>query len=399
MRKLIICLLIIFLIGFFRTDFVKCSSNKVFALNSSSEDAQLFFEEALALKRKGEVEEGAKMYLKAIRTNRSVLASDDHGLIDDLKKYCLKKLEESPEDLKTLDTLGFLYAVCYSDSNKAVEYYQKVADLTKSEKVKEKTQWLIQRLKAIAEAEEKAQQDIAEKARDEKLKSWAEMEKADRLGEQSAKSKEFSNELSNAYKAKDSLKNRVPQLEKELKDLKAEYDKQNRLWHTLNDELYHRRRRRLRDIQIPAKEKELEEAKRELQKAVDRVEEMEKEDQQRKSSLEASPIRSYDEDNSTSDTGENSSTSTPPQQPSANDYGSPPPQQPDVNNAEPLKSDNPEASGASSEEGAPEASSNSEQEPLPGIESENPDETASDTVSSDKAPSKDEKLDDLINSL
>lgn len=398
MRNFICGLLVILYCGYMPVGFGMNLMDSVYAQDQASEDAQIFFEEALTLKRKGDVDAASKMFLKSIRTSRSVLAHDDHGLIADLKIHCEKELEKDDKNLKILDTLGFLYAVCYSDSTNAIKYYQKVYDLSDSDKVKEKTQRLIDRIEATAEAEAKVQDDMAEQIRNEKLKSWSELEKSARLGEQKVKSQELSTNLASSYRQKDSLKNRVPQLEKELTDLKADYEKQNRRWHSTNDELYNRRRRRLKD-QVANKEVELSKAKSELDDVVDRVAILEKEDQNRIDSRKSSPIRSYDEDEGgeeetsqqpSENQGAGSSASQPPandygspstsnQQPPANDYGSP-----DAQSSEVISDT--EVSGAQSSE---------DSQPLPALNVEDNTATAIDTDEINK----EDKLNELINNL
>ena len=77
--------------------------------------------------------------------------------------------------------------------------------------------------------------------RDERLKSGR-VGKSEKFAEiKQRKNSVF--KLEQAYKDREELQNVVPQLEEELKELQDAYDKANRLWFALNDELYERRRR------------------------------------------------------------------------------------------------------------------------------------------------------------
>lgn len=79
----------------------------------SRESAEILFEEALELKRSGNLTDALDSFAKAIRSDRSILANDDQGLIEALKKDCEAKLKTSPDDIKVLELLGFVHAVCY----------------------------------------------------------------------------------------------------------------------------------------------------------------------------------------------------------------------------------------------------------------------------------------------
>ncbi|HNX78120.1 MAG TPA: hypothetical protein PKM56_20785, partial [Candidatus Rifleibacterium sp.] len=206
------------------------------------EDAQILYDEAVELKKKGNIAAAIESYGKAMRLDRTILAIDDFGLIEALKKDCEEKLLKTPDDVKLLETLGFVFAVCYSDHKSAISCYEKVFALVTDEAVKERTANLIERLRETDLAQAGYQQEISAQLRDERLKSWSEMERVEKFGEDSAASQQKSAALADAYKQKDSLANKVPQLESELKDLQEEYDKANRLWFSLKDELYERRR-------------------------------------------------------------------------------------------------------------------------------------------------------------
>lgn len=192
-----------------------------------------------------------------------------------------------------------------SNYSEAIACYQKVYDLVADETVKERTEAVIERLKLSAEVQESYQQEVTASLRDERLKSWSEMERVSRFGEESARMQQKSTELSEAYKAKDELANRVPQLEQELKDLQTEYDKANRLFHTMSDNsLYERRRRRLKD-DIAEKEKEVEVARGEFEEAESTAATLEKELATVEKAKESSPIRSYEENKYTADDPDN----------------------------------------------------------------------------------------------
>lgn len=294
-----------------------------FAENEAAkEDARILYDEAIDLKRQGNLAAAIDSYAKAMRLDRSILAFDDFGLIEALKKDCEEKLEKNPEDVKLLETLGFVFAVCYSDHASAIQCYEKVFNLVTDERVKERTAALIERLRETEIAQSSYQQEVSAQLRDERLKTWSEMERLEKFGEEAASAKEKSSQLAEAYKQKDSLKNKVPQLENELKELQEDYDKANRLWYSLKDDLYERRRRRLKD-DIAAKQQELDSAKSELDDVESRTSSLERELSSFEKEKEASPIRSYDEYSSDngSDSGYDSGSSG--MQPPSNDYGSP----------------------------------------------------------------------------
>ncbi|MGM0599963.1 MAG: tetratricopeptide repeat protein [Candidatus Rifleibacteriota bacterium] len=299
---------------------------KVFAQKAEldiQEEADILYEEALQLKKQGELKKAIEVYNQAMRTDRGILAYDDAGLIEALKNDCEDRLAEDPEDVKTIETLAFVEAVCFSNYQAAIENYNKVIELVEDDNVKEKTRMLVERLQSTAEMQQDYQAEIAQDMREERLQSWAEMEKADKMAQQAAQAQEKSDQLAEMYKQKDSLANRVPQLEEELKDLKEEYDKANRLWYALKDDLYYRRRRRLED-DVEDKEKELDEAKSRLNEVEDTTARLEKEVQFQRQKLQDSPVQTYDDYQEPDQPETDSySSSEPPQEPSANSYGSP----------------------------------------------------------------------------
>lgn len=292
----------------------------------NKEDAELLFGEALDFKKKGDMAQAIDSYSRAMRIDRSILAFDDEGLIEALKNDCIDKLKTNPEDVKILETLGFVYAVCYSDYESAISSYEKVMELVTDDRVKERTANLIERLRESARVQDSFHTEVTSQIRDERLKGWSELERADKLGADVAIMQEKSAKLAESYKMKDSLKNRVPQLEKELQDLQSDYDKANRLFYTVSDkDLYERRRRRLKD-QIAEKEIEVGAAKEELEEAEEVSSSLERELADVQKERDASPIRSYD-DNPGTTGGDDGSVAQPP----ANDYGAP-----DDENEEPL---------------------------------------------------------------
>lgn len=254
--------------------------------------ATMLYEDAVDLKNEGKLDEAIEAYANAIRTNRSVLAQDDHGLIEDLLNDSLARLEQSPNDVKLLETLGFVYAVCYSDNANAIKYYQKVYDLVEDETVKERTQSLIARLEATAQVIESYQEEVVSQMRQEKLETWSEMERAERFGAEVAQAQDQSRQLSDLYREKEGLNARLPQLEQELIQLNEDYDRANRLWHTLNDSLYERRRRRLKD-DIADKEIEVKQAKDKMAGINSQVASLEQALNERELAAEESPFRSY----------------------------------------------------------------------------------------------------------
>ncbi len=340
------------------------------------EEANILYQEAIELKKQGNLAKAVEAYHQAMRKDRAVLAFDDAGLIEALKKDCETKLAENPNDVKTIETLAFVNAVCYSDYEEAIKNYQRVVELVEDESVKEKTQNLIERLKATADAQQQYQTQLAQEIREERLKSWSEMERIEKFGAEAAESQAKAQELAEKYKEKDSLKNKVPQLEQQLKDLQEEYDKANRLWYSLKDDLYNRRRRRLED-DIEEKKKELEEAREELEEVESETSQLEREVQLKTQQQQASPIKTYDNYQNQGDSGAGTSATS--AEPPNNDYGSP-------------------DSDGTSETGEAGGDDQGDQQPLPAVD--NPDFPVEDTTPPNETPEEREKrLQELINNL
>lgn len=265
-----------------------------------SEEAQMLYDDAIELKKKGNTKDAIVSYVKALRKDRTILAYDDNGLISAAYDDSVAKLKESPEDIKLLEVCGFLSSVGFSDNETAIKYYNKIIELVDDPKIKDRTQNLVDRLVATNQAQQEFDRANAVQDRDERVKFWAEMEKADNFSAEQERAAEVSGRLNDAYASLESLQNKVPQMEQELSDLKESYEKADRLWYTLKDELYERRRRRLKN-EIAAKESELESAKKELKKAEKEVENLEKEDEKIKQDQENSTFNEQPKDKADDD--------------------------------------------------------------------------------------------------
>jgi len=252
-----------------------------------SEEAQNLYEDALSLLKKGKKSEAIASYIKALRKDRTILALDDNGLIQASYEDSVAKLKESPDDVKLLEMCGFLASVGFSDNKTAITYYKKIVDLVEDEAVKERTQNLIIRLNATMEAQQAYDDSVSTSLRDERIRSWAEMEKVDNFAEEQSKAANRAEKLNDAYSTRESLQNKIPQMEEELKELQDSYDKADRLWYTLKDELYERRRRRLKN-DLAAKKEEIEKAKKELRSVEKKVSNLEKEEEKAQKKEEAS---------------------------------------------------------------------------------------------------------------
>ena len=339
-----------------------------------NDEANILYQEAIELKKQNQLEKAVEAYHKAMRIDRAILAFDDDGLIEALKNDCQQKLEKNPNDVKVIETLAFVSAVCFSDYQTAIKNYEKVIELVTDDSVKEKTQILVERLKATSEAQQKYQSEAAQEMREERLKSWSEMERVQRFGEESAEAQEKARQLAESYKEKDSLKNRVPQLEKELKDLNEEYEKANRMWYTLKDDMYYRRRRRLKD-DIAAKEQQLTEAREQLEEVEESTSQLEREVNFQKQQTQDSPVKTYDNyKNPSDDSGSSSDEGAGVAAPPSNDYGAPP---------------------------EPDSGTTETQEPLPAVD--NPDFPADrqqpEVPANETAEEREKRLKDLINNL
>ncbi|MDD3000278.1 MAG: hypothetical protein PHF29_00805 [Candidatus Riflebacteria bacterium] len=257
------------------------------------DEAQILYEEAMNYKQQNNNEKAVETYEKALRADRAVLAFNDDGLVEMLRDSVKTRLEKEPENVKLWETMGFIQAVCYSDNKSAIESYEKVVTLVTDENVKERTRALIDRLRETEEILASYKTEVTSQLRDERLKSWSELEKSEKFAEDQAEKEQRASRLEQAYKDKEELQNVVPQLEEELKELQDAYDKANRLWFALNDELYERRRRRLKD-QIAEKEQEVASAKSRLQRAESESASLEALAEKDKAKEEETPFRSYD---------------------------------------------------------------------------------------------------------
>lgn len=259
-----------------------------------SEEAQSLYEKALDFQKKGKMRDAISSYVQALRKDRTVLAFDDNGLIDAAYADSVNKLKESPDDVKLLELCGFLSSVGFSDNATAITYYEKIVELVEDEGVKARTQNLIERLRATSDAQQAYDKAVASSLRDERIKTWSEMEKIDSFNEEKAKASDVAGRLKDAYSNRESLENKIPQLEEELKELQESYDKTDRLWYTLKDELYERRRRRLKN-DLAAKKEELAAAKKELKAAEKEVANLEKLDEEYNKQQEDSAFNPSDD--------------------------------------------------------------------------------------------------------
>ncbi len=267
------------------------NTNSLFAQENTtvSEEAQKLYDEAISFKKKGKNADAINSYIKALRKDRTILAFDDEGLIEASYTDSVNKLKDSPDDIKLLEVCGFLASVGFSDNKTAITYYEKIVELVDDPSVKERTKNLITRLEASAEAQQAYDSAVAAEMRDERIKSWAEMERIDDFAEEQAKSSDRAEKLNDAYSERESLQNKIPQLEDEVKELQESYDKADRLWYTLKDELYERRRRRLKN-DLAAKKEELSAAKKELSSIESQVSQLEKEDEAAKKKEDSSAL-------------------------------------------------------------------------------------------------------------
>ncbi len=231
------------------------------AARQAASEGRKQYEEALKLKRSGKWDEAIQTYEKAIRIDRGVLGEDDEGLMTALQKMYETRLASDPENLYLLEGLGYISAVGFSDFEKAVRYYQKVVELSKDQAVKERTENLIQRLRAQADLARQMAADSSSKSREDRIKQWAELEKNDAAAAAAEKAQQREEKLSELYAKRDDLEARMPQIEDEIKNLQEDVDHNRRMYLNSNDRTYKRRQDRLED--------DLESKKRELQRIKD----------------------------------------------------------------------------------------------------------------------------------
>lgn len=262
-------------------------------------DARILFDEAIELKTEGNIPDALATFEKAIRKNRGVLSLDDQGLVALLYESYKKQLEEKPDDIKVLEGMAFIRAVCFGEMGEAIKLYEKVLELATDNDVKWKTKALLERLAAIRDMSVQIREEQTSNLREERLKSWAELEKQDRLAQQAIDSRQRADTIADLYRSKDELDTRIPQLEDEVKELKDEFERARRLWFTLNDDLYDRRRRRL-EREVADKEQELQKAKSTYSKAVSEIEKIEKADDAI-SNIDKTPVKPGADDDVASD--------------------------------------------------------------------------------------------------
>lgn len=240
-------------------------------------DARMMFEEALKQKKTGKLDDAIKTFEKAIRKDRSVLSEDDDGLVGMLRNSYLKQLASAPEDVQILEGLGFISAVCDSNGTKAIEYYSKITQLTKDEGVRARTQQLIDRLKAQVDATKQQSEDFSSRSREERLKTWSEMEKNDALAAQSEINTQREGRLAELYRTREEKEARIPQLEDEVGNLDEEADRWKRMYLSTNDRRYKRKEDKA-DADVESKKKEIERLKVEIEKTKQEIDKLTKED-------------------------------------------------------------------------------------------------------------------------
>ena len=224
----------------------------------------------------------------------AVLALNDDGLVEMLERQPLNLVsKKNPITLNSGKPWDLFRPYAILDNIGAIESYEKVVSLVTDENVKERTRTLIDRLKETEQLLASYKTEVTSQLRDERLKSWSELEKSEKFAEDQAEKEQRASRLEQAYKDREELQNVVPQLEEELKELQDAYDKANRLWFALNDELYERRRRRLKD-QVAEKEQEVASAKSRLQRAEAESASLEALVEKDKEKEEKTPFRSYD---------------------------------------------------------------------------------------------------------
>jgi len=240
------------------------------------EEAKLLHKEALDLKKSGKTDEAIKTFEKALRTNRSILEMDDEGLVEDLKKFYEGKLASSPEDIQTLETMGFISAVCFADFEKAIGYYKKLLELSKDEKVQTKTKNLIARLETQANLS-KLQNTVGDSVkREEKVKEWNQLEKQDNLSLITERIRKREEKILELSRAKEELEARLPQMEDQLKDLQEGADKADLFYRTTSNAYYRRKRERL-EGEAESKKQDILNQKRKLAEMTKEIEKLTKE--------------------------------------------------------------------------------------------------------------------------
>jgi tetratricopeptide (TPR) repeat protein len=243
---------------------------------TSLESAEVLLKQAIEKKNAGAISEAVSLFEKAIRTNRGILGYDDEGLILELRHSYEKKLETTPEDIAVLEPLGYVYAVCFSDFEKAIAQYKKVVELTKDEKVKERTQALIDRLNAQWEATRSVASDLEGKNREEKVKEWKELEKQEALAAISDRVRDREERMRDLNVKKDEMEARLPQEEDRIKEMEEEVDKADLFWRTTENRMYRRKRERL-SSEADRKKGEVSRMKRELEEITRNLDQLQKE--------------------------------------------------------------------------------------------------------------------------
>ena len=240
-------------------------------------DARLLFEEALKQKKSGKLEDAVKTFEKAIRKDRSVLSEDDDGLVGMLRNSYALRLASAPEDIQLLEGMGFISAVCDSNLPKAIELYGKIITLTPDEAVKARTQQLVDRLTAQVDAARQQTDEFSSRSREERLKTWSEMEKSDALAAQAEINAQREGRLADLYRTREEKESRIPQLEDEVGSLDDERERWHRMYLNTNDRRYKRKEDKA-EADVEAKKKEIERLKSDVEKAKEEIYKLTKED-------------------------------------------------------------------------------------------------------------------------
>ena len=241
-----------------------CWSTVAWAQESDSlQNAEGLLKQAIEKKQAGKTEEAVTLFEKAIRTNRRILGYDDEGLIQELRNFYEQKLETSPEDIAVLEPLGYIYAVCFSDFEKAIAQYKKVVELSTDDKVKERTNALIDRLTAQWEATRTTTAALESQTREEKVQEWKELEKQEALAAIADRVRDREDRMRELSLKKDEMEARLPQEEDQVKELEEEVDKADLYWRTTENRMYRRKRERLA-AEATSKKSEISRMKTEL---------------------------------------------------------------------------------------------------------------------------------------
>ncbi|MBF0499332.1 MAG: hypothetical protein HQM09_04330 [Candidatus Riflebacteria bacterium] len=130
--------------------------------NASTSDASVgettgkkFFQAALKAKKDGNLEQAIVFFDNAIKAYPEILANNDEGLIQELKKYREKEFSLSPGKPESIERLEFVYSCCLGEPRGVLPFLKKAVEVASDSTIIKSLQTKITRLeREIAQDQE-----------------------------------------------------------------------------------------------------------------------------------------------------------------------------------------------------------------------------------------------------